>query len=130
MNLYDLQKSLGEARAAARAVDTQAAAIRKDVGKGPLDKLTADISRLTGDVDRELNGVNGLSRAIEAYSGLPTADQRQQIDWAFEDAVKTIEDLNRVLRTDVPSAYENLSKQGLWPKRPQVLTVPARRPAA
>ena len=128
LDIYDLQKTLGAARTAARAVETQAAAIRKDVGKGPLDKLAAEISRMTADIDRELNAASGLSRAIEAYSGLPTADQRRQIDWTFEDAAKTIEELNRLLQTDVPSAYGDLMKQGLWPKRPQPITAPPRRP--
>jgi photosystem II stability/assembly factor-like uncharacterized protein len=130
LNIYDLQKSLAAARTAARTVETQTAAIRKDVGKGPLDQLASEISRVTADIDRELNAATGLSRAIEAYSGLPTADQRRQIDWAFEDATKTIDELNRLLQTDVPAAYGDLLKQGLWPKRPQPVAAPPRRPAA
>ena len=128
LSIYDLQKSLGAARTAARSVTSEMAAIAKDVGKGPLDKLTSELSRLTGDVDRELNAANGLSRAIEVYSGLPTDDQRRQIDWAFEDATKTIEDLNRVLQSDVPASYEDLLKKGLWPKKPQPIAVPAKKP--
>ena len=71
LNLYELQHSLAAARTAARTVETQIAAIRKDVGKGPLDTLATEISRLTGDIDRELNAATGLSRAIEAVLGLP-----------------------------------------------------------
>jgi photosystem II stability/assembly factor-like uncharacterized protein len=130
MSIYDLQKSLSAARTAARKVESETTAITKDVGKGPLDKLAGDLTRLTTDVDRELNAANGLSRAIEAYSGLPTDDQRRQIDWAFEDAAKTIADLNRVLQSDAPAAYEDLLKKGLWPKKPQPIAVPAKRPAA
>ena len=128
LNIYDLQKSLGAARTAARAAEAQTAAIGKDVGKGPLDKIANEISRMTADIDRALNAATGLSRVIEAYSGLPTADQRRQIDWAFEDATKTIEEVNRLLQTEAPSAYGDLMKQGLWPRRPQPITVPPRRP--
>jgi hypothetical protein len=129
ISIYDLQKSLSAARTAARKVESEIAAITKDVGKGPLDKLTGEITKLTADVDRELNAANGLSRAIEAFSGLPTDDQRRQIDWAFEDAAKTIEDLNRILQADVPASYDDLMKKGLWPKTPQPIAVP-KRPAA
>jgi hypothetical protein len=130
LSLYDLQKSLDAARTAARAADTQATAIRKEVGKGPLDKLASEMTRLSADINRELNAASGLSRAIEGYSGLPTTDQRRQIDWAFEDATKTIEELNRMLQTDAPSIYTDLMKQGTWPKRPAPIVVPARRPAS
>ena len=41
-----------------------------------------------------------LSRAIEGYSGLPTTDQRRQIDWVFQDVSATVESLNKLLRND------------------------------
>ena len=33
-----------------------------------------------------------------------------------------------MLQTDVPSVYTDLMKQGVWPKRPALIAVPARRP--
>ena len=60
-------------------------------------------SRLTqvqADLVAQFNAVSSLSRAIEGYSGLPTADQRRQLDWAFDDAARAVDALNRVLQTD------------------------------
>ena len=55
---------------------------------------------MQGDLVAQFNAVTTLSRAIEGYSGVPTADQRRQVDWAFEDAQRAIEAMNRVLQTD------------------------------
>ena len=55
---------------------------------------------MQADLVPQFNFVNSLSRATEAYSGLPTADQRRQSDWAFGDAATTVETPNRVLQTD------------------------------
>jgi hypothetical protein len=63
------------------------------------------------DLVAQFNAVTNLSRAIEGYSGLPTADQRRQLDWAFDDATSAVEALNRVLQTDTT---------------PSRLTVPAK----
>ncbi len=58
------------------------------------------LTRVQADLLAQFNAVTNLSRAIEGYSGLPTADQRKQVDWAFEDAAKAIDALNRILQTD------------------------------
>ena len=46
------------------------------------------LTRVQADLLAQFNAVTNLSRAIEGYSGLPTAEQRKQLDWAFEDAGK------------------------------------------
>ena len=63
----------------------------------------ARLAQLQAEITAELNTASALSRAIEGYSGLPTSDQRRQIDWVFDDASKTIEALNQVLRTEMPA---------------------------
>jgi hypothetical protein len=88
LNLYELQKSLVAARAAMSAASNQ-----RDVNSGLLP--------LQAEITTELNTAGALSRAIEGYSGLPTADQRRQLDWVFDDASKTVDELNRVLHSDV-----------------------------
>ncbi len=40
---------------------------------------------------------------ILASSG-PTADQRRQLDWAFDDAARAVDALNRLLQTDTTPA--------------------------
>ena len=88
LNLYGLQKSLVAARAAMAAASNQ-----RDVMSGLLP--------LQVEISTELNLATTLSRAIEGYSGLPTADQRRQLDWLFDDASKTVDALNRVLQSDM-----------------------------
>ena len=104
LNLYALQKSLSAARAAAA---TAAGQLDTSGGRGIVSSRADTNSRLTqvqADVVAQFNAVNSLSRAIEGYSGLPTADQRRQLDWAFEDAAKAVEALNRVLQADTGSS--------------------------
>ena len=87
LKLYELQKSLAVARA------TSASA-----------RVAADtrLGQLQSEIAAELNTASALSRAIEGYSGLPTSDQRRQIDWVRDDAAATVEALNQVLRTELP----------------------------
>jgi len=100
LNLYALQKSLSAARVAGATAAGQLDA----PGGGGLASSRADagsrLTRVQADLVAQFNAVSSLSRAIEGYSGLPTADQRRQLDWAFDDAVRAVETLNRVLQTD------------------------------
>ena len=47
-------------------------------------------SRAQVEVDRLLGITSGLLRTIESFNSAPTADQRQQIAWAAEDATRAI----------------------------------------
>ena len=100
LNLYALQKSLSAARAAGAAAAGQLDA----PGGSGLTSSRADaasqLARAQSDLVAQFNAVNSLSRAIEGYSALPTADQRRQLDWAFEDAARAIAAMNAVLQTD------------------------------
>jgi hypothetical protein len=80
--LYDVARSLGQARTAARAVT---------------DTVGQQASRLRTDIDRQIGAVSGLARAIESYSGLPTIDQNTQVEAAFQEATRTVAELNRVI---------------------------------
>ena len=100
LNLYALQKSLTAARVAGA---TAAGHLDTPGPNGIVSNRADTASRLTqvqADLVAQFNAVTNLARAIEGYSGLPTADQRRQIDWAFDDAAKAIEAMNRVLQTD------------------------------
>jgi hypothetical protein len=52
------------------------------------------------EIAAESNTIGALSRSIEGFSGLPTVDQRRQIDWVFDDAAKTVNALNDALQSD------------------------------
>jgi hypothetical protein len=86
--LYELEKSLSAARASSATA-----------------RVGADtrLAQLQAEIAAELNTASALSRAIEGYSGLPTSDQRRQIEWVVDDGSKTLDALNRVLRTEMPA---------------------------
>jgi photosystem II stability/assembly factor-like uncharacterized protein len=87
LNLHELQKSLAVARAT-----TATARVASDTR----------LAQLQAEINAELNTASTLSRAIEGYSGLPTSDQRRQVEWVLDDAKKTVDALNQVLRTEMP----------------------------
>ena len=98
MKLYELQRTLGGARASARAAAGQIEAQRKEAR--PALETGTKLSQLQGDITAQVNTIATLTRAIEGYSGLPTADQHRQTGWAADDVARILTDLNRVLRTD------------------------------
>jgi photosystem II stability/assembly factor-like uncharacterized protein len=129
VDVYDLQKTLAAARKAARMLVAQTDTLQKDVAKpvAPLDELAKRLSQLQADLGAEANTASGLARAIEGYSGLPTADQKREIDWVFEDATNGVAALNRVIQTDAPSVYSELMKEGTWPARPAPIAAPVKK---
>ena len=78
LRLYDLEKSIDRARTVGRRDD-------------PL------VARLQGELTSELTAAAALSRAIDGFSGAPTADQRRQIEWVAGDADKTVAQINRLV---------------------------------
>ena len=88
LKLYDVQKSLAALRSASAT-----ARVASDSQLGPLQ----------AEVAAEINAASALSRAIEGFSGLPTTDQRRQVDWLLEDAARTVSALNRVLHAETPA---------------------------
>ncbi|MBZ5559097.1 MAG: glycosyl hydrolase [Acidobacteriia bacterium] len=112
LSLYDLQKTLGSARAAARAAIGELDALGR--GRSVVDEgMEGRLAQAQTEIAAHLGTATSLSRAIEGYSGLPTADQRRQLDWAFDDVSRIVAALNRVL-TDLPS-------------KPTPIAAPARR---
>ena len=86
MRIYDWSKALGEARGAARALTSQRDAIKADVG-APADSINARIGRVSGEIDRAFTAVTGTRQPIEAWSGMPSADQRAVI-WLARQVAK------------------------------------------
>jgi photosystem II stability/assembly factor-like uncharacterized protein len=99
LQLYELQKALLQARAAAVAGVTHFETLTRPA-RTPNHEPENRLRALQTDIGVVMSTIGGLSRSIEGYSGLPTADQRRQIGWAFDDAAKTVDALNDVLRTD------------------------------
>jgi hypothetical protein len=110
MQVYDWTRTLGEARAAVRALVTQRDTIKSNLGDARGDSLNARVTRLSGDVDRAFNAINGQRSPIESWSGLPSVDQRKSLEFALDDARKATADLNRLVSTDIPAAYRTAGK--------------------
>jgi photosystem II stability/assembly factor-like uncharacterized protein len=115
MNVYAEQKSLAAAHTAARALSAQSAEIKSDLaGAGAkTDSLVARIGRLQPAIDAALTAASAAARPIDAWSGLPTVDQRHQIDYATEDGNKALAELNRTV-ADVAAMYSSAHKS--WAK--------------
>ena len=110
--LYELEKTLLSARAAASAgvIHFDAEARTSRLQHPPQERLRT----LQIEIGTAMTTIAFLFRSIEGYSGLPTADQRRQIDWAFDDAGKTVDALNQALQTGGAQPTELMS----IPKRP------------
>ena len=136
MRIYEWMKTLGEARLSARALVQQRDSIHGDfIGGGAADgatradSLNARIARLSADVDRAFNAVNGQRAPIEGWSGLPSADQQKSLGYAIEDAQKAAAELNRLVATDIPAAYQQVARKG-WGRKVNGVAAPASGKAA
>jgi hypothetical protein len=124
MSIYGMQKTLSTALHAAQALSGQIDSIRKDltseeaVTTKRVDDLAARIAQLPLEINREISAGGSLLRPIETYSGLPTGDQQRQVDWVFEDATKSVNDLNHMVQTEIPGLYTQIAKKE-WPNRIQ-----------
>jgi hypothetical protein len=99
LKLYELHKSLVTARAAAAAAVSHFDALARTSRRADRQPQEG-LRTLQTAISAEMNTANTLARSIEGFSGLPTADQRRQIDWVFDDAGQTVDALNEALQTD------------------------------
>jgi photosystem II stability/assembly factor-like uncharacterized protein len=112
LRLYELEKSLTAARAAAAAGIAHFDAVSRNsrLEHPPQERLR----QTQAEIGTALTAIANLFRSIEGYSGLPTVDQRRQIDWAFDDAGRTVAALNDALQTDGAQPAQLMS----IPKKP------------
>lgn len=122
MNIYAWTKALGAARTTARALAGQRDAIGGDLG-AVAEALNTRAGQAAQDIDRAFTAVNAQHSPIEAWSGLPSADQRAALGFAMEDARKALADLNRLVGTDIPAAYTAARKT--WRSRLRPVAAPA-----
>ena len=127
LNLYELEQTAGRGRDAVRQAAALLDVVRKDVADHGVSAASDRLTALERDLARELSAAGRLSRAIDGYSGVATADQQRQIDWAFDDITQTIRDLDQVLQTDLPALYAELMKTQAWPPRIPPIPPPVRR---
>jgi hypothetical protein len=92
-----------------------------------MDALADTLRRLSAEGERLLGISGGLLRAIEEFNTAPTADQRQQIAWAFADDARSVAILNRLSQTEFPALYSKYSNGARLHVVP-VVAPPARKP--
>jgi hypothetical protein len=132
LSAYSLQQQLIPARDAARALtDEMAGLLRffrasdtKDSVEA-VDKVTPQITKVQAQVDRAITTAAQVENAMENYSGLPTAAQLRQIDWAWEDGVAAATAVNKLITETLPAAYSSMGGAVTQPKRGPV-KIPAK----
>ena len=60
-----------------------------------IDKVTTEITKAQGQVDRAIAAAAQVENAMEGYDGLPTAAQFRQVDWAWEDGTASATAVNK-----------------------------------
>ena len=124
MRIYEWTKTLGTARTAARALVAQRDSIKADLhGDAQADSLNVRIARTAADIDRAMLAVNATRGPIEGWSGMPSVDQRQVLNNATDDAGKALAALNKLVNTDIPSAYQSIAKKP-WPRKVSGVAAP------
>ena len=124
MKIYDWTKTLGSARIAARSLVGQRDSIKTDLGSDArADSLNARITRVAGEIDRAMTAINATRGPIEAWSGMPSVDQRQILTNGIEDAGKALAELNKLVNTDIPAAYQQVAKKP-WPRKVNGVAAP------
>ena len=134
MSLFELRKSVTEARQATRRLSGQVAAVKGLLGEHPdppeplaaaIDSLTEALDALNADLgtasrDTRLQGV------IERSDALPTADQLWQINRAWERVSALIETLNDIITVRMPAINRRLDAEGIRPDPGREIALPAR----
>jgi hypothetical protein len=133
LSAYAIQQQLVPARDAALKLTEQIGGLRQyftasdDNGNASLaaiDKVTPEVARVQGQIDRAVASAAQVENAMDAYDGLPTAAQLRQIDWAWDDAIAAAKDLNRLITESIPAAYPG--GRANLPPMVKPVAVPAR----
>jgi hypothetical protein len=138
LSAYSIQQKLIPARDAAQTLVDQMTGLRQyfvasaDSGKASLvaiDKVTPEIAKVRGQIDRAIAAAAQVENAMDGYDGVPTAGQFRQVDWAWQDAVAAAEALNTLITESIPAAYSAMSG-AVKPPAVKPVAVPARSSAA
>ena len=123
LSAYSLQQQLVPARDAARALTDEMAGLKqyfKAAGSKAsveaIDKVTPQITKAQGQVDRAITAAAQVENAMESYGSLPTAAQLRQVDWAWEDGVAAATAVNKLITESLPAAYASMGGAVTQPK--------------
>jgi hypothetical protein len=81
-----------------------------------VERISLDIVRVQGLINRTLTAAATVQSGIDGYEGLPTGAQLRQLDWAWEDAAAGVSALNRAIQQDMPALYAAMDGSIKWPE--------------
>ena len=140
LTIRDLQRAMDASEKAARRLKEQldevqgTLAKRQDdpVPEGLGDRLKEladqleEIQDEARDVQGSIDPIPHLGGDIREYEGAPRPDERRALDWAFEEGTELVEVLNGLIQSELPSLYEELNAESLWPPRVPTVSPPRR----
>ncbi len=115
LSAYSIQQQLAPAREAARALVEQLAGLRQYLNAigaktsvEAIDKVTPEITKAQGQIDRAIASAAQVENAMDGYDGLPTAAQFRQVEWAWEDAAASATAVNKLITEAIPGAFSSM----------------------
>ena len=97
MSAYSLQQQLASARGAYEKVAGQIPGARTNGTLGAADRLSAQASELLDQLSHCLTDAYNVEVAMDAYQGLPTAAQLQELDSVWSEGIAAVAGLNRLI---------------------------------
>jgi hypothetical protein len=104
MSAYSLEQQLAAARDSYQTLSGQILSARGNPGAAPaFGKVMLESGEVQEQLSQALNDAYNLQSTMDAYEGLPTAAQLRELDWAWQDAVNAVGELNRLIQQDLPA---------------------------
>jgi hypothetical protein len=128
MAAYTLQQQLIPARDAAQVLVAQMSSLRQAAGaaREAVDGVNVAVTGVQRQIAAALSSAARVQNAMDSFSGVPTAAQLRELDWAWEDATAAVSTLNRLIGHEVPAAYA-AAGGGVRAAEVTAVPVPVRR---
>jgi hypothetical protein len=119
MAAYSLQQQMIPAREGLQSV---AAALRSGPGfpRETTERMEARAAAVERQINASVAAAGRVQSAMDAFSGVPTAAQLRDLDFAWEDAATAVAALNRLMSQELPAAYAEVGTA----KMPAIRPVP------
>jgi hypothetical protein len=97
MSAYSLQQQLASARGAYEKVAGQIPGARTNTASGAVDRTSVQASELLDQISHCSTDAYNVETAMDAYQGLPTAAQLQELDRVWSEGIAAVAGLNRLI---------------------------------
>jgi len=117
MSAYSLQQQLGAARQMAVTLGGQLASMRAVVtgeAAPEWDRASRDAGRALAQINSAISMAQRAQSGIDGYEGAPTAAQKRELEWAWEDAVAGVAAMNKVIVELMPDLYRTAGASPRW----------------